>query len=65
MKLLEEKFAAAEKIGVNHRWCREAAAALAVPARIVTSLTEYTRNPAELYQWRSRLAELIETAPEI
>lgn len=65
VKLLEEKFAAAEKIGVNHRWCREAAAALAVPARIVTSLTEYTRNPAELYQWRSRLAELIETAPEI
>ena len=46
----------------ERRWLSEAKAALVVPSELVTSLKEYSRNPKRLYQWRIRLAELIETS---
>ena len=63
VKLLEAHLAEAEESGADADWCREARAALMIPASLVGSLTEYSRDPATLYQWRSRLAELIERAP--
>ena len=63
VKLLETLLAEAEKSGADADWCREAEEALQVPVSLVESLTEYTRDSATLYKWRSRLAELIERAP--
>ena len=63
VKLLEQRLAAAKQAGRNPQWQREAEAALAVPAALVGSLTEYTRDPQKVYAWRSRLADLIEAAP--
>lgn len=63
MKLLEQQLAAAKRAGRNPQWQREAETALAVPAALVGSLFEYTRDPQKVYAWRSRLADLIETAP--
>jgi|GEM_PF-2895860 len=44
-------------------WLKEAEAALKVPESLVKSLTEFNRDPAELYRYRKRLADLIERAP--
>ena len=63
VKLLEQRLAAAKQAGRNPQWQREAETALAVPAALVGSLTEYTRDPQKVYAWRSRLADLIEAAP--
>lgn len=42
------------------RWLDETKAALEVPADLVRSMTEYSRDPAELNAWRERLGDLIE-----
>ena len=42
-------------------WLEDAKTLLAVPSEVVTSLTEYTRDPSELYQYRHSLAEAIES----
>lgn len=44
-------------------WLKEADDALKVPESLVKSLTEFNRDPAELYRYRERLADLIERAP--
>jgi len=49
----------------NVEWRQEAEAALKVPESLVKSLTEFNRNPAELYRYRERLATLIESAPKV
>lgn len=43
-------------------WLKDAKALLTVPSEVVKSLTEYTRDPSELYQYRHSLAEAIESA---
>ncbi len=40
-------------------WLKEAKAALAVPEKLVKSMSEYSREPAELYAWRNRMARAI------
>ena len=45
------------------KWLKEAEAALTVPTTLVESLTTYSREPAEYYAWRARLAAAIEAAP--
>lgn len=44
-------------------WLEKAKSALSVPPSLVSDLTTYSRDPAELYAWRSRIATLIESAP--
>ncbi len=64
VRLLEERMAAARERGeTGESWLREAGAALEVPAAVVGSLREYTRDSATLYAWRARLAAAIEAAP--
>ena len=45
----------------------EAGAALPVPETLMKTMTEYSREPADLYAWRNRMADLIERAgvPEV
>lgn len=63
VKILEQKLEEAKRSGANSQWQKEAEAALSVPASVAESLTEYTRDPEQLKAWRSRLADLIESAP--
>ncbi len=44
-------------------WLVDAQAALAVPEALVSSMTDFNRDPHALYAWRDRLADLIERAP--
>jgi len=46
----------------ERQWLAEAKNALAVPAELVKSMTEYSRDPAKLYAWRSQLGDLIDRA---
>ncbi len=46
--------------GPRRRWLAEAKEALVPPETLVRSMTEYSRDPAELYAWRERVARLIE-----
>lgn len=41
-------------------WLDEAKRALPVPGALVKTMTEYSRDPAQLYAWRNRLGDLIE-----
>lgn len=41
-------------------WLAEAKNALLVPDALVKSMTEYSRQPAQLYAWRNRIGDLIE-----
>lgn len=63
VKLLEEQLAAAKKFGKNKDWQYKAEAALKVPSELVTSLTQFSHDPAKLRLWRNRLAELMEAGP--
>jgi len=45
---------------IQRQWLDEARAALPVPQGLVKSMSEYARDPSELYAYRSRLAELID-----
>jgi len=61
--LLEEAIRRVEAAGAGGRrgrWLAEAKATLAPPESLVASMTEYSRDPAELYAWRDRVARLIE-----
>ena len=48
----------------ERQWLAEAQAALEVPAALVASLTEFSRDLERLYAWRECLAALIETSQE-
>lgn len=63
VKLLEKKLAAAEKSGADPDWCRKARAALEIPENLVANLRKHTQDLKELQVWRSRLADMIESAP--
>ena len=65
VKLLEAKLEKAAETGADPQWRRKAEAALGIPTSLVGSLTEYSSDPQELYAWRIRLAELLETAPRL
>lgn len=41
-------------------WLAAAKAALVVPDTLVRSMTEYSRDPAQLHAWRERLGDLID-----
>ena len=46
----------------NESWVRRAQAALAVPADVMKSMTQFTGNPAAVLRWRDEMADLIEAA---
>lgn len=60
VKILEEKLSKADP---KSQWAANARAALKVPKELVADLKNYANDPSHLYVWRSRLAELIESAP--
>ena len=62
-EILRQKAEDVRKNGTAGEWLKEADAALKVPESLVKSLTEFNRDPAELYRYRERLADLIERAP--
>jgi len=62
--ILEETIRRVEAItGLDRnraKWLAEAKAALAVPESLVKTMTEFSRDPARLYAWRDRIADLID-----
>lgn len=44
----------------EQQWLAEAKQALAAPESLVKSMTEYSRDPSSLYDWRNRLGDLID-----
>lgn len=58
--VVREREKAASLSVEQKRWLADAQAALKVPSSLVATMTEYARDPAQLYAWRNRLAELIE-----
>jgi hypothetical protein len=65
VRILEEAIRVKEAKGtalseIERQWLTDARTALAVPKELVTSLQEYSHDPARLYEWRERLAGLIE-----
>lgn len=48
----------------ERQWLADAKKALEIPPTVVTSLTEYSRNPEPLVAWREQLAVLIEAGGE-
>ncbi len=63
VKLLEQRLEAVRGTGRDSQWQKRADAALAVPTVLVSSLSEFSRDPRQLQQWRKTLADLIESAP--
>lgn len=55
-RLLEKRLASAP----NASWASEARELLAVPAAVVSSLSNFSDDPAVLSNWRNRMADLIE-----
>ena len=47
----------------QQRWLKQAEALLTVPQRVVESTNQYTKDPAEIYEYRRKLAEAIVAAP--
>ena len=47
--------------GRNDRWAGRARELLAVPARVMKSMTEFTGDPNDILEWRDEMAELIES----
>ncbi len=67
VRILEEAIRLKEGKGdllteADRRWLAEAKAAIEVPSALVTSLTEFSRNPQELSAWRNKVAGLIEAS---
>ena len=66
-KLLEQKLRAVEssKLKVESDggvWISRAKAALAVPRKVVDTMSNFTDDPTVLYRWRNAMADLIESA---
>lgn len=61
-KILEQKLA--QCMDTQCDWAVKARDALAVPTSLVKSLTDFSIDPNELYAWRNRLADLIESTPK-
>jgi hypothetical protein len=62
VKLLEQEIARVEALGggAGKQWLSQAKTCLEVPAELVKSRTEYSRDPAAVYTFRQRLADAIE-----
>jgi hypothetical protein len=43
-------------------WLANAKAALPVPSTLVKSMTEYSRDPVQLYAWRNCMGDLIDSS---
>lgn len=59
-KILERLYLA--RADKSDAWAREAKRLLDVPLSVMESLTNYTDDPAAVYAWRDRMADLIESA---
>ncbi len=59
-QLLERKLAA--RADKNDSWSRRARELLAVPRTVMDSMTNYTDDPAAVYDWRDGMADLLEAA---
>jgi hypothetical protein len=46
----------------DKEWLTNAKAALPVPGTLVKSMTEYSTEPAQLYAWRNRIGDLIDSS---
>jgi hypothetical protein len=44
----------------DKQWLSEAKAALPVPEALVKTMSEYSRDPAQVYAWRNRMGDLID-----
>jgi hypothetical protein len=42
------------------QWLADAKAALAVPESLVKTMTDYSRDPGQVYAWRNRIGDLID-----
>ena len=56
VKALEAKIAASPKA----QWTVEARRLVAVPPEVVEDAAAFTRDPARVYAWRNRMAEIVE-----
>ena len=63
MTILENALASVSDTPQNKLWRQEAGRALQIPAELVKDSTVYSDDFDSLQQWRSRLAELIESVP--
>ena len=63
VKILEMRLKEAKKSGQDPLWCSKAEKALIVPAALVNSMRNYSRDPNVLRAWRAGIASLIEDAP--
>lgn len=48
----------------QRQWLEEAKAAIIVPETLVKSMTDYSREPSQLYAWRDRIGDLIDRSGE-
>lgn len=64
MILLEDLMNSIPDTPQNKRWREAVTQALQIPAELVKNLTVYSDDFDKLQQWRTRLAELIESAPD-
>ncbi|HOB97702.1 MAG TPA: DUF6067 family protein [Verrucomicrobiota bacterium] len=62
-EIIRQREAAADTLSPTQRdWLAQAKAALPVPETLVKSMTEYSREPAQLHAWRDRIADLIDAS---
>ena len=60
-KLVRQRLAKGDTLPAEEKkWLAEAQAALLVPPSLVNDMTHYSRDPAALYAWRNRIADLID-----
>ncbi len=54
-----KKVEASPDAGAKAEWLAKAKALLAVPDSVTKSMTEYTKDPADIYRWRTDMAAAI------
>ena len=60
-KLVRRRLAKGDTLPAEEKkWLAEAQAALVVSPSLVKDMTHYSRDPAALYAWRNRIADLID-----
>ena len=64
VRILEDRMRSQASNPAAATWLVEARAALSVPETLIANMKEYSRDPAAIYVWRDRLADLIECAPD-
>jgi hypothetical protein len=62
-EIIREREASAKALTpADKEWLTNAKAALSVPGTLVKSMTEYSTEPAQLYAWRNRIGDLIDSS---